>query len=169
MLPTAVARVPGCRIRCQTGDGLLARLTPAGGTIAPDVLAALCAAARRHGNGILEISQRGSVQIRGLKPASAAIFADTVAALKIGTPQTIPVVAGPLSGLDPDELFDAGVLAGELRNAILRAPTLSALHPKISVAIDGGGALHLDALSADLQTLRAERIIWRMPACCGWR
>ena len=50
-----------------TGDGLLVRLTPAG---VYDQSAkhsiALCRAARSCGNGVIEITSRGSIQIRGL-------------------------------------------------------------------------------------------------------
>ena len=38
---------PGLSAPMQTGDGLLARLTPSGSTISLDALAGLCAAARR--------------------------------------------------------------------------------------------------------------------------
>ncbi len=57
---------PGLSAPMATGDGLLARLTPSGSTIALDAFAGLCAAARTHGNGIIEITSRGSIQIRGL-------------------------------------------------------------------------------------------------------
>ena len=71
---------PGLTAPMQTGDGLLVRLS-SGATIGLDAAAALGAAARRHGNGIIEITARGSIQVRGLTAASAPAFADTVAAL----------------------------------------------------------------------------------------
>ena len=52
---------PGLSAPMQTGDGLLARLVPAG-PIPLDAFVGLCEAARAHGNGIMEISARGSIQ-----------------------------------------------------------------------------------------------------------
>ena len=144
---------PGLSTPMQTGDGLLARLMPSG-TIALDAMAGLAAAARRYGNGILEITSRGSIQVRGLTQESAPAFADAVAALGIPAHDGVPVGADPLAGLDPSEVIDAGVLADELRAALARQPSAPRLGPKISVAIDGGDRLHLDALSADIR-LRA--------------
>jgi precorrin-3B synthase len=138
----------------QTGDGLLVRLAPTG-TIALENLAGLCAAARAHGNGIVEVTARGSIQVRGLSPDSAPAFAGAVMALGFDGADPVSVVADPLAGLALDEAADAGLLADDLRRALAAAPFLDKLHPKVSVAIDGGGALHLDALAADVR-LRAE-------------
>ena len=66
----------------------------------------------------------------------------------------MPIITDPLAGLDRTELIDAGGLAAELRSALAAAPLAKSLSPKVSVAIDGGGALHLDALPADIR-LRA--------------
>ena len=52
--PSLIAPMP-------TGDGLLARITPTGATIPLAAMAGLCAAARRHGNGIIEVTSRGSI------------------------------------------------------------------------------------------------------------
>jgi precorrin-3B synthase len=134
----------------QTGDGLLARIVTAG-PIPLEALADLCAAAQKHGNGVMEISARGSLQVRGLTPASAPLFASTVAALDIDLCDGVPVIADPLLD-DPTALIDATALAAELRRAI--AVQALALAPKVSVVVDGGGRLHLDALTADLR-LRA--------------
>jgi len=134
----------------ETGDGLLARLVPAG-PIATDAFADLCAAARAHGNGIIEVSARGSIQVRGLTPVSAPLFAASVHALDIDTCDGVPVLAGPLAD-DPTALIDAHGLAASLRQTI--AASGHTLAPKISVVIDGGGLLHLDALTADVR-LRA--------------
>src|SRR5262249_1918303 len=141
---------PGLSAPMPTGDGLLARLMPVG-TITLDAMTGFAAAARRHGNGILEITSRGSIQVRGLTHDSAAAFADAVAALGIPAQDGVPAIADPLAGLDPDELIDAGALATELRAALAGQSWAQGLAPKVSVAIDGGGRLHLDSLSADIR------------------
>ena len=100
-----------------TGDGLLVRLLPIG-TIPLAAFAALCAAARAHGNGIIEITSRGNIQVRGLSAASAPQFAAAVAALDIAAEDGVPVLCNPLAGLDAEEVFDAAALAAELRRAL---------------------------------------------------
>jgi len=142
---------PGLSKPMATGDGLLARLTPAGSTISLDAFADLCEAARTHGNGIIEITSRGSVQIRGLSAASAPLFAADVASLGIEASDGIPVVTDPLAGLAGTDIVDAHVLAASLRKALAAAPFASLLSAKVSVAIDGGTALHLDGLTADIR------------------
>jgi precorrin-3B synthase len=130
----------------QTGDGLLARIVPAE-RITPAAFAAFCAAARRHGNGTIEVSARGSLQVRGLTAASAPRFADEVAQLGVAA-LGVPVLSDPLPD-DPAVLIDAGVMAAKLRAAIAKADL--ALAPKVCVIVDGGGSVHLDALTADVR------------------
>jgi len=146
---------PGLSAPMQTGDGLLVRLLPLG-TISLAAFTALCAAARAHGNGVVEVTVRGSIQVRGLSPASAPRFAAAVAALGIAATDGIAVHAGPLAGLDPTEILDAEKLAADVRRALAGHALAGKIAPKISVAVDGGGALGLDGLSADVR-LRAER------------
>jgi precorrin-3B synthase len=145
---------PGLSAPMQTGDGLLVRLRPIG-TISLAAFKQVCGAARQHGNGVIEITARGSIQVRGLSAASALRFADAVASLDIAAEDGIPIITNALAGLDPDELIDASALAAELRPALRRTSLPNRLAPKVSVAIDGGGALGLDTLSADVR-LRAE-------------
>lgn len=134
----------------QTGDGLLARLLP----VAPiplDAFTGLCRAARAHGNGIIEISARGSFQVRGLTPLSAPLFAATVHRLAIPISDCVPVIADPLPG-DPATLVDANAIAAALRQAL--AEKALQLAPKLSVLVDGGGSIDLDTIFADIR-LRA--------------
>jgi len=145
---------PGLSAPMATGDGLLVRLLPIG-TIALDAFAALCAAARRHGNGIIEVTSRGSVQIRGLSAASAPRFAASVAALGIAAGDGIPVLTDPLAGLAPDDIVDATALAADLRAALAQSSLAQSLSAKVSLTIDGGGPLNLDGVAADIR-LRAE-------------
>ena len=67
----------------RTGDGLLVRLTPTGTTMPCEAFAALCTAARNCGNGVIEITSRGSIQIRGLTEASVKSFAAAVAGIDL--------------------------------------------------------------------------------------
>jgi precorrin-3B synthase len=134
----------------ETGDGLLVRLV-VNGPIPLDAFIGLCAAARAHGNGTIEVSARGSLQVRGLTPLSVPRFADAIAALDIDLSDGVPVLADPLSD-DPTALIDANGLAAELRAAIAEAGLTVA--PKVSVLVDGGGRIDLDALAADIR-LRA--------------
>lgn len=147
---------PGLSAPMQTGDGLLVRLRPIG-TIAVAALTGLCAAARAHGNGVVEVTARGSIQVRGLTAASAPRFAAAVGALGIAAESGVPVHTNPLAGLDAEEIFDASALAADLRQALARSNLAARLSPKISVAVDGGGTLDLNALSADVR-LSAELI-----------
>jgi precorrin-3B synthase len=149
-LPQRRGACPGLSAPMATGDGLLVRLLPIG-TMTLEAFAALCAAARHHGNGVIEITSRGSVQVRGLSAASAPRFAAAVAALGIAAEDGIPVLGNPLAGLDPEEIIDAGALAAEVRRALAGSRLTQVLSAKISVTIDGGGALGLDEMVADIR------------------
>ncbi|MDJ0511837.1 MAG: precorrin-3B synthase [Methyloceanibacter sp.] len=131
----------------ETGDGLLARIVPSG-AIALEAFAALCAAARTHGNGLMEITARGSLQVRGLTEISAPRFAEAVEALAVSFDEHIPVVASPLparsaAGFRPQEL------AKNIRTEIARRDLK--LAPKVSVVVDDCGPISLDGLAADVR------------------
>jgi precorrin-3B synthase len=136
---------PGLSSPMETGDGLLARLTPSGSTIAIDAFIGLCAAARRHGNGIVEITSRGSIQIRGLSAETAPLLAADVAELSIEGSDGIPVLSDPLR---PD------ALASQLRTALSGTDLAAQLSAKLSVVID------LDDFAADivLRTIDRSRL-----------
>jgi precorrin-3B synthase len=134
----------------ETGDGLLVRLI-VNAPVPLDAFIGLCEAARAHGNGTIETSARGSLQVRGLSPLSVPQFADAITALDIDISESVPVLADPLPD-DPAALIDTNGLAGELRRAIGVAGL--ELAPKVSVIVAGGGGIDLDALTADIR-LRA--------------
>jgi len=128
-----------------TGDGLLARLRPLRAPLPCDGLASLCAAARRHGNGVIEITGRGNLQVRGLRPETKDAFAADVMRLGIDMAAGVPITTSPLS--DPD----VGRMVDELRQVLTDSALDAALGPKVSVVVDGGGPLHLDAVAADVR------------------
>jgi precorrin-3B synthase len=146
---------PGLSQPMPTGDGLLARITPTGATISCTAFAALCAAARRCGNGIVEVTSRGSIQIRGLTEASSRQLAAAVGRIEGPFCEGPAVLSNALSGLDPEEVLDTTTIAAELRRALAAAAFSVDIAPKVSIALDGGGAFHLDAIAADVR-MRAD-------------
>jgi precorrin-3B synthase len=145
---------PGLSAPLPTGDGLLVRMRPIG-AIALAAFDGLCTLAATHGNGVIEVTARGSIQVRGLSPASAPRFAAEVAALGIAAEDGVPVLLNPLAGLG-EEIVDLRASAARLRRALGDRALTARLSPKISVVLDGGGAVGLDALTADV-LLRATR------------
>lgn len=137
----------------QTGDGLLARLQP----LAPltlDQLAGLALLAAKRGNGILEVTARGKLQLRGLTPATAPGLPEAVAALGIDVPQGFPVEVSALAGRDPLARVDPRPLAQAISERA--ASLVPHLAPKASVVVDGGGRFRLGGLKADIAVSAAE-------------
>ncbi|KRB22749.1 MULTISPECIES: precorrin-3B synthase [Mesorhizobium] len=159
---------PALSTPMQTGDGLLVRLNPVAGApsfegLTPKLLIELADSAQRHGNGIMEVTARGSLQIRGLTAESAALLAAEVDALGIAVRTGVPVETGPLAGIDPQEIAEPRPLAERIRVAVEDAGLTQRLGPKMSVIVDGGGQLTMDAVTADvrLKAMRADNdIVW---------
>ena len=149
-VPSRRGVCPGLSRPLPTGDGLLVRILPIG-TIALDAFAGLCAAARAHGNGIVEITARGSIQVRGLSAHSAPRFADAIAALGIAAEDGVPILCNPLAGLDAAEIFDVTAIAAALCRAVTQQSLDGRLDPKVSVVIDDGAPLNLARVAADIR------------------
>jgi len=140
-----------------TGDGLLARLRPVGNRLTPAQLTDLARLALEHGNGLVEITARGNLQVRGLTPQSAPRFAR--AAATVIAVDTGPVIAvSPLMGDDPTEKADPTPLFERLHREA--APLTARLGPKVSVVLDGGGQLPLAALKADIRLYAEDATNW---------
>ncbi|WP_191085579.1 nitrite/sulfite reductase [Roseococcus microcysteis] len=148
---------PSLAAPMETGDGLLARLPPA--AMPPASWVALAEAARRAGNGLLDITARGSVQLRGLRTGTLDLAAELVPA---DWPRGALVMTSPLAGEALDEVRDPRPLAARLAAA---APP--GLPPKATVLVDGGGTLHVAAEAADLR-LVASPEGWRIGHGAEW-
>ncbi|MFG1371654.1 precorrin-3B synthase [Xanthobacter oligotrophicus] len=135
----------------ETGDGLILRLVPAEGAISPDQLRGLARAATAFGNAMMEITARGSLQVRGLRAETVAPLQDAVLALGITPRLGLAIDISPLSGLDVMEIADARPLARRIREEM--AGFADKLGPKVSVVIDGGGAISLAGQKADVRLI----------------
>ncbi len=141
---------PGIRRPMETGDGLLVRLHPFGGRITADQAHMIAQAAREHGNGLLDITARGNLQIRGVSDSTypallMRLDQEGLVEPEHDGPNRMTVVS-PLAGMDPRERFDALALAQAIES---KAGVAESLPAKFFVAVDGGAML-LDGIGADL-------------------
>ncbi len=151
-----------------SGDGLLLRVKPRAARLDGASARTLADAARRHGNGAIELTNRGNLQFRGFTTVSAAAFAERVAAAGLADPDPSierrhNVLVSPLAGTDPCCAEDTLAVAWALGAALAADPGLDRLPGKFGFVVDGGGALGLDAVHGDV-VLRAVAGGWRVQA-----
>ncbi len=152
---------PALSAPMQTGDGLLVRLNPVAGGLSPAQLAGLCDAAGMFGNGVIEVTARGSMQVRGLTSASAAPFAEAIDRLGIAALFDYAVDAGRIARSKPDpEIFLAaasglGVAPEECLGVEDAAAGIAALHAAGMAAVGIGRAQELDKADVLLPDIAA--------------
>lgn len=149
----------------QTGDGLLVRLRPERPGLSAEQVIALAKAARKNGNGVLDVTARGNVQVRGLCLETVGPLAADIAAAGIVPAQGLAIETPPLAGYDPTELCNPLPLAAVLRSAVEAAVPPLVLAPKLSVIVDGGGCLGLGGVVADIRLMaemQGETVLWRL-------
>jgi precorrin-3B synthase len=145
----------------QSGDGWLARVKPSAGKVSADAARLIADAARRHGNGHIDLTSRANLQIRGLTPRSAQEFAEIVigAGLANADPSAEAVrnvMASPLGPDDPTSAFDSHAVARDIDAMLAGEPTLWALPSKFGILVDGGGVLPLHDITADIMVRAGE-------------
>lgn len=144
-----------------TGDGLLARIRIAGGRIDPVRLEQLAILASSFGNGMVEITSRGNLQMRGLTDSVVPAFARQVRQI-VAVESGLVVETPPLAGDDPLEFTDPRPLASAIR--AFAAPLAGGFAPKATVVVDGNGQIGLEALKADLRLVAVAADRWLVSA-----
>ncbi len=164
MGPGAAANVrgwcPDLFAPMRSGDGWLLRLKPRLGRLTASAARAIAGQAARGGNGIIELTGRGNLQLRGLTLPAAEAFARFAVEAELADPD--PAVERRRNIL-VSPLADAQscALAGTLEQALAADDALSALPGKFGFGIDAGGALGLHGDAADI-VLRRDRGAWRV-------
>ena len=135
----------------QSGDGWLVRVRPRRSVLSAGDGRAIADGAERFGNGIVELTNRGNVQIRGLTPASAGLFASAMVAAGVSDGRASHnLLASPLAGVDPLVHPQTVEVAGTLERALAAAGDLGGLPDKFLFVVDGGGVAGLRAVRADI-------------------
>ncbi len=147
---------PGALRPMETGDGLIARVRASGGRLSLDQAATIAAAARACGNGVLALSARANLQIRGVSEATLADLHRRLAA--VGLIDADPdverlrnIVASPLSDIDQDAAFDLAPSVAALERRLAEDASLRPLPPKFGYVIDARGRLPLADVDADIR------------------
>ncbi|WP_067126393.1 nitrite/sulfite reductase [Microtetraspora malaysiensis] len=159
---------PGALQVHAAADGGLARVRIPGGAVTAGQLRAVAAAARELGSGVIELTSRANLQVRGLRlppdacggaeraPAEAPDFAARMAAAGLLPSATHErarnIVASPLAGRSAAGGRDVRPLVAELDRALCARPGLAELPGRFLFALDDGSG-DVAALEADV-TLR---------------
>ncbi|MFJ1745854.1 precorrin-3B synthase [Streptomyces sp. NPDC088116] len=153
---------PGALRLHAADDGRLARLRLPAGILTDHQAEVLASAAERLGDGHLDITSRGNVQLRGLADACGGVLAELLYGAGLLPSQEHErvrnIVASPLAGLDRIgglASVDAQLWARELDKLLCASEAAKALSGRFLFALDDGRG-DVAALGADV-TLLARR------------
>jgi precorrin-3B synthase len=153
---------PGVWTPMESGDGLIVRIRSGAWGLSSQKLRALARLARSHGSGIVELTRRANLQLRGVRPAELAPLQAALVEHELA--DASPAREARLAGLLMNPLVllgsagaDLALLCTQLEHALCAADDALVLPAKFALVLDahsGAGGL-LDEVSADLRlTLR---------------
>lgn len=143
---------PGAHRPMLSGDGYVVRIRPRLAHLGAGQAIGLCEAAERHGAGLIDVTNRANIQIRGVTEAAWPALMDDLGALNLldadaETETRRNIVVAPTWR----ERDDTEWLALEL---IARLAELPQLPPKMGFAIDAGAAPVMQDTPADFRIER---------------
>ncbi|MEU1980633.1 precorrin-3B synthase [Nocardia sp. NPDC019395] len=130
---------PGVLRLHEAADGPLARVRIPGGRLAPEQMQSLAEAAHRLGDGNIELTSRGNMQLRQVRDAAA--LADLLGAAGLLPSRTHErvrnIIASPLTGrIGPHP--DIRPLVSALDARLLDSPRLAGLPGRVLFTVDDG-------------------------------
>lgn len=145
---------PGALRPMQSGDGLVVRVRPRLGRLNADQARGVAGLARAHGNGLIDLSARANVQLRGVTEASHAPLIAGLRALgliddNVAQETRRNIVVQPFHGPEDATLAVARNLA-----ALLALPDAPDLPGKFGFAVDCGPQRVLEGTACDIRIER---------------
>jgi precorrin-3B synthase len=145
---------PGALRPMLSGDGLMVRIRPHGGRLDARQAAGIAALAKRHGNGLIDLTSRANLQIRGVGDEGHWPLIEELSRLNLIDPDPYSearrnILVTPFWSAGDDSYS----LAAELEQGLARAPL--DLPTKFGFAVDCGPERALAGASADIRIERA--------------
>ncbi len=132
----------------EAADGWLARVRVPGGRLASSALLALAAIADELGNGLVDVTARANVQLRGLGDAAGAQLAtrlqDAGLLPSLTHDRVRNVMASPLAGRAPGALDHVDAIVAQLDAGICASAALGELPGRFCFLVDDGSGAGRD-------------------------
>ena len=166
---------PGALRPMLSGDGYLVRLRIRGGVASAAAARAIASCAQEFGNGLIDLSARANLQLRGVQEASLPHLIEALRAHRLidesaEAESVRNVMASPLAGVGGDAAFDVSAHVRALEQRLVSDAALHALPSKFGFIIDDDGPLSLSTVNADIRFLAlreagAQRFEVRLAGC----
>lgn len=149
MRPIAKGWCPGAYQPMMSGDGLVVRVRPLIGRMTADQVVGLCDAADQYGSGVLDLTSRANIQIRGVAEANYETLLEALKRLDL-LPDDPELEARRNILVQP--FWREGDVTYRLATELTaRLAELPALPAKFGFAVDTGEAPILHNTSADIR------------------
>lgn len=138
-----------------TGDGYLVRLNFSCGIVSSQRARAIACLSERFGNGLIDLTRRANLQIRGvvekrIPELQTALLAEGIIAENADGGARPGVIASPLAGRDRAALIDIRPIVRELEERLAHDPRARNLPAKFCLSVDDGGRFPLLEVAADI-------------------
>lgn len=145
---------PGAWRPMETGDGWLVRVRPPLGELSQAQAMALCEAADIYGSGLIELTSRANIQLRGVTQDSWPPLMDFLVAHGL-------VNADPAAERQPTCMLAPNWQMGDATHQLARllqarGSEMASMPGKVGIAIDAGEAPVLKDIGADFRIERGE-------------
>ncbi|MBF8745993.1 precorrin-3B synthase [Pseudomonas putida] len=126
-------------------DGGICRIKLPGGLLLVEQADVLARAAERFAGGVIEATNRGNLQIRGIGADHDGLIESLLGAdlgpREAASDDVRNLMLSPLAGLDPMMLTDVRPLAGQILDLLQGTPRFHELSAKFAIQLDGGEGL----------------------------
>lgn len=138
----------------MAGDGLLVRVKPRLGRLTREQVLGLCGAAVAHGNGLIDVTRRANLQLRGVRESDWPALLDRLLTLNlVNADPIIEMRRNILVAPDWRVGDDSHRIAGELQERLGELPDLPG---KVGFVIDAGQTSALHGEAGDFRIERGE-------------
>ena len=155
LAPSIKGWCPGALRPMESGDGLIVRLRITGGVLSASHALLIADVAHRYGNGLIDLSGRANLQLRGVSPSNWPHLIEDLSRHGLidqdaEAEAVRNVMASPLAGLDPSALLDITPDVKALEARLVSNRALHDLPAKFGFLIDDGSTLPIAQEEADI-------------------